>query len=443
LCGRWRVGELLGRGGMSTVYAATHRNGKACAIKVLHPELAAGSRSRRRFLREGYIANRVAHEGVVSVLDNDVAGDGIVFLVMDLLDGVTLEHYCRGKGGRLPPGDVLVIADAVLDVLIAAHAKGIVHRDLKPSNVFLTSKGALKLLDFGIASLREISPASGSTGTGMVLGTPGFIAPEQARGRWKEIDARTDLWGLGAMIFRLLTGRVVHDGGTTNELVIAAATLDAPPLASIDPSLPLGIAALVDRALRAKPSERWQSAVELQAAVRVELSKIPHGRLPRPEPLDRERPTLDESLSARHTDEGDLAAESEREPTKKAFALRRWPIYVMAAAVVAFVIAVRSGGRKEDPAPRTDSEGVVATAQPSPQLATDPMPEILPDPVASATASSTPSAPPPKRAPAPRGPARPASTASKDTAVGSAAPAGAAPSASWPTKLEDVLDERH
>src|SRR5437868_12122364 len=154
LSGRWRVGKLLGRGGMSTVYAATHRNGKTCALKVLHPELAASATSRRRFLREGYIANKVAHDGVVSVLDDDVTQDGTVFLVMDLLEGTTLEDHCRASGGRLPPGDVLVIADAVLDVLIAAHAKGVVHRDLKPSNVFLLSRGTLKLLDFGIASLR-------------------------------------------------------------------------------------------------------------------------------------------------------------------------------------------------------------------------------------------------------------------------------------------------
>jgi serine/threonine-protein kinase len=193
LVGRWRLGRLLGEGGMSSVYAAVHRNGRELAIKVLNPDLAGNERARTRFLREGYIANHVGHQGVVSVLDEGVTDDGVTFLVMELLVGATLEQLRRRRGGVLPENEVLVVADHVLDVLTAAHGKGVVHRDIKPSNVFLTTDGVLKLLDFGVASLREVFDMERATRNGAVLGTPGFIAPEQARGRWHgSVGARCD-----------------------------------------------------------------------------------------------------------------------------------------------------------------------------------------------------------------------------------------------------------
>ena len=163
---KWRLDSLLGVGGMAAVYAATHRNGARGAIKILHAELAVDAGVRQRFLREGYAANTVAHRGVVKVLDDDVLEDGSVFLVMELLEGESLESRRERMGGRLPPPDVLSAADQLLDVLIAAHAKGIVHRDLKPDNVFVTTDGQVKVLDFGIAKLRQTSTGSRATRTG-------------------------------------------------------------------------------------------------------------------------------------------------------------------------------------------------------------------------------------------------------------------------------------
>ena len=159
LRGKWRLDALLGVGGMASVYAATHRNGKRGAVKVLHAAL--GEEARKRFLREGYASNRVAHPGVPSVLDDDVDEEGAVFLVMELLEGSSLEEIrMAATTGRLPVGEVLDIASAALDVLAAAHGKGVLHRDLKPANLFRTTRGEIKMLDFGIARILSDSGVS-------------------------------------------------------------------------------------------------------------------------------------------------------------------------------------------------------------------------------------------------------------------------------------------
>jgi serine/threonine-protein kinase len=263
LCGKWRVQALRGVGGMASVYAAVHRNGRKVALKVLSPELTGNQRVRSRFLREGYIANRVGHDGAVAVLDDDADGD-VVFLVMELLEGETLAARARRLGACLPPAEVAFASEGLLEVLAAAHGNGIVHRDVKPENVFVTTAGQVKLLDFGIASLRELSLALRHTRSGGALGTPGFMAPEQARGRWAEVDARTDVWAVGATMFRLLTGRLVHPRETANEAMIAAATEAAPSLAGLRPDLPAGLIAIVDRALALDPANRWQSATAMR-----------------------------------------------------------------------------------------------------------------------------------------------------------------------------------
>jgi serine/threonine-protein kinase len=266
---KWRLDVLLGVGGMAAVYAATHRNGSRAAVKVLHSELSVNLQVRTRFLREGYVANSVAHDGAVKVADDDVAEDGSAFLVMELLDGETLEERRQRHGGRLSEDEVLSVADQVLDVLVAAHAKGIVHRDLKPENVFLTRDGRVKVLDFGIARLRELSStASRTTRSGASMGTPHFMPPEQARGRWDEVDGRSDLWAVGATMFELLSGQMVHEGDTSNEVLLAAMTNHAPPLASVAPTIAPSVCYVVDKALRFERERRWPDATKMQEAVR-------------------------------------------------------------------------------------------------------------------------------------------------------------------------------
>jgi serine/threonine-protein kinase len=274
LCCKWRLDTLLGVGGMAAVYAATHRNGARVAIKILHPQLSVDQSIRDRFLREGYVANSVNHPGVVRVLDDDVTDDGAVFFVMDLLEGETLDARWSRQGPRLAAQDVLAIGDQVLDVLAAAHDRGVIHRDVKPENVFVANDGTVRLLDFGIARLRELSAASQATRAGAMLGTPAFMPPEQALGHVDEIDARSDLWGVGATMFALLTGRLVHEGGTVNEQLIAAATKPAPPLRVLAPDLPLPVREVVDRALAFDKNSRWPDARTMQEAVRAAYSVL-------------------------------------------------------------------------------------------------------------------------------------------------------------------------
>jgi serine/threonine-protein kinase len=253
---------------MAAVYAATHRNGRRAALKILHPELSLDRDWRRRFLREGRVANAVGHEGAVKVLDDDVADDGSVFLVQELLEGESLEARSQRLGGSLPEKEVLWIAEQLLDVLAAAHARGIVHRDIKPDNLFLTCSGTLKVLDFGIARLREQSSVSAATHNGGTMGTPAFMSPEQARALWDDVDAQSDLFAVGATMFTLLSGRYVHEGRTQNEELVGAMTVPARPLASVVPGVSASVARVVDGALAFAKDRRWPSAKRMQEAVR-------------------------------------------------------------------------------------------------------------------------------------------------------------------------------
>jgi len=265
---KWRLDVLLGVGGMAAVYAATHRNGSRVAIKILHTELSASEDIRTRFVREGYAANAVGHDGAVNVIDDDIADDGSLYLVTELLDGETLEDRRVRSGGQLSEDDVLSVADQLLDVLVAAHAKGVIHRDIKPANIFLSRSGQLKVLDFGIARLRELSTASMATKSGSAMGTPAFMSPEQARGLWDEVDGRSDVWSVGATMWQSLTGKLVHEGRTANEELLSAMTNPATPILSVLPKLSPAVAQVVDRALAFEKEKRWLDAMRMQEGVR-------------------------------------------------------------------------------------------------------------------------------------------------------------------------------
>lgn len=266
LRGKYRLNRVLGVGGMASVFDATHRNGGRVAIKILHAHLAQFPGVRTRFLREGYVANKIAHPGVVRIVDDDEdESENTVFLVMDLLEGETMEARRGRFGGRLPLVEALDDCDRVLDVLSVAHGLGVIHRDLKPDNLFLTSQGELKVLDFGIARLLD---GTGATGSGEVLGTPEFMSPEQANGRSREIDERTDLWCVGAVLFTLITGSEVHRAATSAEHLVYAATRPARPIESVAPWLDATLAAVVNRALAFDRQARWPNARAMQEAIR-------------------------------------------------------------------------------------------------------------------------------------------------------------------------------
>jgi serine/threonine-protein kinase len=262
--GKYRLDALLGVGGMASVYAATHRNGGRMALKVLHDELCRVEQVRSRFLREGYIANKIGHVGVVRIVDDDLDAEGRAYLVMEMLSGETLEARWERFGQRMPLAEVVVCADAILDVLATAHAQGIVHRDLKPENVFLTHDGFVKVMDFGIARVLD---GSGRTRSGDLLGTPAFMAPEQAGGRNKDIDARTDLWALGAVMFKLLSGENVHEAPGAQAQLVYAATQHARSIARVVPELPEDVAHVIDVSLAFASNERWQTATAMRNAL--------------------------------------------------------------------------------------------------------------------------------------------------------------------------------
>jgi serine/threonine-protein kinase len=240
--------------------------------------------ARERFLWEGYVANAVRHDGVVKVIDDDTDEDGTLYLVTELLDGETLEERRLRLGGRIAEDECLLVMDQLLDVLTAAHAAGIVHRDIKPDNLFLTREGQVKVLDFGIAKLREPSTSKRLTQIGLTLGTPGYMSPEQARGLSDEVDERSDIWACGATMVCLLSGKTVHDGSTTIEQLGNAMTKAAYPLRSFAPDVRLSIADVVDRALEFSKNDRWPTAAAMQEAVHgayEDLCGIPIGTAPR------------------------------------------------------------------------------------------------------------------------------------------------------------------
>lgn len=265
---RWCLEELIGVGGMAAVYRASHKNGRSAAIKILHIELSQISEIKERFLDEGYASNQVKHPGTVQILDDGVGPDGAIYLVMELLDGETLEERLSRCGDSLPVLDVLALVDPLLEVVVAAHKCGIVHRDIKPENIFLTRTGTVKLLDFGIARMPD-SRRSSRTQSGATLGTPAYMSPEQARGRWEQLDARSDLFSVGATMFTLLTGQAIHQGETLNELLLAAMTVQVPSVAKVAPHLSREIVNLVDRALQLDPNQRFQTAEEMLQAVQA------------------------------------------------------------------------------------------------------------------------------------------------------------------------------
>jgi serine/threonine-protein kinase len=432
LRGKWHLDALIGAGGMATVYAATHRNGKRGAVKILHRELADNENARTRFLQEGYAANKVNHPGAVSVLDDDVDDDGCVFLVMELLDGESADGRAQQRPGeRLEVIEVAQLADQLLDVLAAAHDKGIVHRDIKPENIFLTHDGALKVLDFGIARVREVAaPTSAKlTANGGTMGTPAFMPPEQALGNWDEVSAQTDLWAVGATMFTLLSGQCVHSAETINQLLLAAMTKPAPPIVGVVPGVPAALAAVIDRALAFDARNRWHDARAMQHALRA----IPRAQLaaaPSVQTMLQAAGTPPRASSALSLQSAATVSPtaSDRPPLgrSKASTLRRYGALAAAVSTVAAAAAflvVRSGAPVAATATPAPSVNVVAapgttvpTVAPTPTVAVEPTvapsasaPVVAaapPPPSARPTASAgkTPRVPPPVKTAKPKDP---------------------------------------
>jgi serine/threonine protein kinase len=275
---KWTLERLLGVGGMGAVYAGRHRNGARAAVKVLHRYLSQHPDVRARFLREGYAANRVEKPGVVKVLDDDIVvggpDDGTAYLVMELLDGESLEDRVLG-GWKLTERNFLAIADSVLEVLEAAHANGVVHRDIKPENIFIAKDESgverIKVLDFGLARLLE---GHSTTTHGLALGTPSFMSPEQAAAKNAEIDGRTDLFALAASGFRLITGRRIHEGSGPIDMISKMANLPAPRIRTVAPTVSESFARVIDRALEFHREDRYENAAAMRLDVQAAMATL-------------------------------------------------------------------------------------------------------------------------------------------------------------------------
>jgi len=269
LGGKYHLRAVLGMGGTAVVYRATALDGSTVAVKLLHDYLCRSTEVCRRFTQEGYVGNMLNHRGTVRVIDHGQDDDETVFLVLEMLEGESLEDRRVRLGGRLPIYEVLGFADQLLAVLELAHAKGIIHRDVKPSNLFIMNDGTLKVLDFGIARIANESGPS-VTKTGQMIGTPAFMPPEQALSKPREVDARTDLWSVGATMFTLLSSEHVHIAESSSEHLVKAATLHARSLARALRGVPENVEALVAKSLSFDKTERWSSAAEMRA----ELAKV-------------------------------------------------------------------------------------------------------------------------------------------------------------------------
>src|SRR5579871_1993072 len=385
--GRYRVTRQIGRGGMGAVFEAVHESlGQKTAVKVLHPEYSANPDIVKRFFNEARAAAMVQHPGLVKIFDYGQLDDGTIFLLMEYIDGELLRDRIQRRGGRLALAEALTVARQLASALEAAHARGIVHRDLKPGNVIVVrdaetvSGERVKLLDFGVAKV--LATADGETpapdeesllhtSTGMLLGTPTYMAPEQCRGAGG-VDQKADVYSLGVMLFQMLAGRPPFSGLGAGDLIAAHITLAPPPLREASPETPPEVALLVaETLLQSAPARPLMS----QVALRLERLGNPAVSTPAPEPAPPPAPA------------------PAPEPTPRR-SMRAWLLLFLAlpvAAVAFWLLMHMHKTPPPSPAPIIVQPHQTPLPAPAPPLA--PAPKIVPAPAPVAEP------PPPSHAP--------------------------------------------
>jgi serine/threonine protein kinase len=391
IAGRYTLESLIGEGGMASVWRARDQTlARPVAVKLLfarderdHDTLVA------RFLREARIAASVQHRNVIQIVDFGTTDDGQPYMVMELLEGESLGDRMH-RIGQLPLEETVHIASMTLRGLAAVHDAGIIHRDLKPDNVYLKEEGGViypKILDFGIS--RSVEPASGrrsalTTREGVIVGTPEYMSPEQARGL-KDIDRRTDIYSMGVLLYQMLTGALPFHSENVGDLIIKIVTTPVPDPQDSRSDIPTGLCDVIRRALSKEPSERFATASEMQRALltagdnalggtlRRPLSDMPPSTsaafveglagIPRNRPLSQEFPlgsTTDEidTQSIRPRPGSDVAPGSgSRVPTTREFAnqfgkrkIPAWGWALTAVAAVGVIVSLTTRRSEREPA---------------------------------------------------------------------------------------------
>jgi serine/threonine-protein kinase len=280
LIGHYRIESLIGVGGMGEVYLARdERLGRKAALKLLPDNLTTDEAQLSRFKNEARSASALNHPNILTVYEISAEGDR-QFIAMEFIEGATLRASITS--GRINPHAALEIAVQVASALAAAHQAGVVHRDIKPENIMLRPDGYVKVLDFGIAKLTEHRPASDDhttettatlqTRPGLVLGTARYMSPEQARGQ--KVDARTDIWSLGVVLYEMVGGRPPFPGETPSDCIAAILTTEPPPLSGVLADVPLKLESILQKALRKNSDERYQTIKEMLAELRILKAKL-------------------------------------------------------------------------------------------------------------------------------------------------------------------------
>jgi len=344
---RYRLIARLGEGGMGIVYRAEHTIiGRPVALKLLHPNLTAVSQAVERFFREARAAGEVATEHIVNITDSGRTEDGTSFLVMELLLGQSLERLLDQET-TLPPTRAVHIGLQIADALAAAHVRSVIHRDLKPANVQLVERDGnpdfVKLLDFGVAKMVESNVKL--TQTGMIVGSPAYMSPEQASG--KTVDQRTDIYAFGVMLFEMLTGRPPFVGVNATEVLLAHVMTEPPTPRSLNPLVPEALESIIMACLAKDPEHRPRSMAHLRerllgwqgTAPTLPAAQITSRPLITPSPTVSDFGVTGEAASAASAP--DLEGPSSVPGRRRSWIILALVVLVIAAGVAAAVLLPR------------------------------------------------------------------------------------------------------
>ena len=397
----YRLTRLIGAGGMGAVYEGLQlRLNKRVAVKLMVRDLAANQEALARFRREAEVTSHLGHPHIVHVFDFGAAPSGEPYLVMEYLEGEDLDHRIR-REGRISLDSTVHVIKQVASALAATHAKGVVHRDLKPANVFVMDiegeTDFIKVVDFGISKVKAATTKL--TGASVVMGTPNYMSPEQARGQIEDIDHRTDQWSLACIAYEMLTGRGPFVGENAVSLLYQVIHQEPPPLALRAPGLPEGVQRVLSRALSKSMADRFGSITDFSRAFDAAANgrpegaiKVPSAKIPQPSMAAVQSPVEEPGKLPQPTTLSHTA--SELVPAMSRFRAhltnpKKQIIFVGGAVLLAAIFAYfRTGAPKVTPPPVSVAStpltsAAIPTAAPvSPPTVSPPAPPSVPQPLA-------------------------------------------------------------